>query len=141
MDSLVERTLATERTTMILLGVFALVAILLAAVGLYGVMSSIVTQRTNEIGVRIAIGAKPSDILKMILSRGFTLTMIGVMIGLAGSLALTRMLSSLLYGVGATDPATFCGVSLLLVAIALVACYLPARRATRVDPVVALRYE
>ena len=130
-----------RRFNMLLLGVFAAVAMLLAAVGIYGVMSYAVTQRTREIGVRIALGARPRDVIGMVVVRGLILTSIGAAAGVALSLALTRLMSGMLFGVGAKDPLTFASVSLLLAGVALLACYIPARRAAKVDPMVALRCE
>jgi predicted permease len=141
MDSLISDSVAMRRFSMILLAVFAVLALLLASVGIYGVVSYVVGQRTNEIGIRMALGARQGDILLLILGRGGKLVGLGVAIGLAASLGLTRLMASLLYGVAATDPPTFAGVAVLLTVVALAACYIPARRAGKVDPMVALRYE
>jgi putative ABC transport system permease protein len=141
MNELLSASVARRRFNMILLGSFAALALLLASLGIYGVISYSVTQRTHEIGIRVALGAQPRDVLRMILGQGMILTLIGVAVGLLGALALTRVMSSLLFGVSATDPATYALVALLLPAVALVSCLIPARRATRVDPMVALRYE
>jgi len=140
-DEIISKSLAAQRFSMILLGVFAGFALLLASVGIYGVISYVVGQRTHEIGIRMALGAERLHILRLILERGGVLAVAGVAVGLASSLALTRLMASLLYGVHATDPLTFAGVAMLLVFVAFVACYIPAQRASRVDPLVALRYE
>jgi len=133
--------LVTERFSAILMSVLAASGLLLAALGLYGVMAYSVSQRTAEIGLRVALGAQRADVLQLILGQGVRLTLLGVAIGLIFAWALTRLLVSLLFGVSATDPATFVSISLLLLSIALLACFLPARRALAVDPMVALRYE
>jgi predicted permease len=134
-------SLGSRRFNLLLIGSFGIVALLLATAGVFGVMAYSVSRRTREIGVRVALGARSRDVLAMILSQGIRTIMIGVLIGLAGSLALTRTLSSLMFGVTATDPLTFLAVIALLISAALLACYIPARRATKVDPMVALRYE
>jgi putative ABC transport system permease protein len=124
-----------------LLGLFALLALVLAAVGIYGVVTYSCSQRVHEFGIRVALGAERRDLLQMVVRQGAKIALIGVCVGVGGALALTRFLSSLLYGVKPTDPLTLVGVSLILTAAALLASYIPARRATKVDPMVALRYE
>jgi putative ABC transport system permease protein len=141
MEQVISRSTWTPRNLALRLGALAVVALLLAAMGIYGVISYVFAQRTREMGVRLALGAQRRDILRLVLWQGLKLTMIGVAGGLALSLALTRFLSSMLFGVGANDPITFIAITLLLTGVALMACYLPARRATTVDPIVALRYE
>jgi putative ABC transport system permease protein len=131
----------SRRTYMKFIGLFASVGLVLATVGLYGIMSYSVARRTHEIGIRMALGGKRSDVLTLIIKKGFVLIVVGLVIGVAGGLALTRVLRSLLYGVTPTDPATFVLVSLLLGAVGLLACYIPARRAAKIDPMAALRYE
>jgi predicted permease len=141
MDEVAAASFAARRFNMLLLAIFAGLALVLAAVGIYGVMSYAVTQRTQEIGIRMALGAQASDVLKLIVRNGMTLTLIGTAAGLAGAFALTRLMEAMLFGVTPTDVGTFATVSLVLIVVALLACYLPARRATKVDPLVALRYE
>ena len=141
LDAMVDRSLAPRRFNLWLLGVFALIASLLGAVGLYGVIAYAVTQRTREIGIRMALGAQKRDVLRLVFRQGLALSSIGVMTGIGCSLAVTRLMKSLLYNVSATDPATLGIISLLLTVVALIACYVPARRAMKVDPMVAVRHE
>jgi putative ABC transport system permease protein len=141
MEDLLSDSLSRARFTMRLLGIFAAIALILAAVGIYGVIAFNVTQRTQEIGIRSALGAQARDVFRMILGEGLRLTAIGVAFGILGAFLTTHFLLSLLYDTAATDPLTFAAVTLLLSLVALAACYLPARRATRVEPLVALRYE
>jgi putative ABC transport system permease protein len=141
MDEYISATVAGPRFNATLLVIFAGVALVLTIVGLYGVMSYSVAQRTNEIGIRMALGAQTSDVLRLIVSQGFKLVLIGLGIGLVGAFGLMRVISSLLFGVTTRDPMTFAAVAVLLALVALLACYIPARRATRLDPLHALRYE
>jgi putative ABC transport system permease protein len=141
MDEVVADAMQDTSEQTMLLGIFAALALLLASVGIYGVMAYVVTQRTHEIGVRMALGAQQHDVLRLVLGEGSRLTAIGVALGLAAAFALTRLLRSLLFGVSVSDPITFAGISILLALVAMAACYIPARRASRVDPMVALRYE
>jgi len=141
MDDYIAGSVAAPRFNTTLLSIFAGVALALTVIGLYGVMSYSVAQRTNEIGIRMALGAQTRDVLRLIVKQGLTLILIGLVLGLCGALALTRLLSTLLFGVTARDPATFVAIAALLSLVAMLACYLPAWRATKVDPLEALRYE
>jgi putative ABC transport system permease protein len=141
MAAVYSASISARRFNTLLLSIFAGIATILAAIGIYGVISYLVTRRTHEIGVRIALGANARDILALIVGRGLLLAIFGVFIGLAGALAVTRVLAKMLFGVTTTDLTTFAGMSALLIGIVFVACYVPARRAMRVDPLVALRYE
>jgi putative ABC transport system permease protein len=141
MTEVISRSVWQPRLYAILFGVFAAVAVALASVGVYGVMAYSVSERTREIGIRVALGAQRHDVLKLVVAQGLKLALIGAGIGLAGALALTRLIQRLLFEVSATDPLTFAGLAALLTFVALLACYLPARRATKVDPMVALRCE
>ena len=141
LEQYIATSVSQPRFNMLLLCIFATAALLLTIVGLYGVLSFAVTERTHEIGVRMALGADTADVLKLILKQGMGLTLIGVVLGLAGAYALAQITESLLFGVKATDPLTFITVSLILIGVALVACLVPARRAAKTDPMIALRYE
>jgi predicted permease len=140
-DEIIARSLTERRFSMLLLGIFGVLALVLSSIGIYGVLSYLVGQRTHEIGIRMALGAQRKNVLLLILGEGTKTALIGVGIGLAAALALTRLMSSVLYGISATDPITFATVAVVLTSVALAACYIPARRAMRVDPIIALRYE
>jgi putative ABC transport system permease protein len=141
MEARLATSMSSRRFNLLLLSVFAILALTLAAVGVFSVIAHAVTQRTHEIGIRMALGASTGDILRLFVGQGMTFVAIGIALGLAGAWALTRVIANLLFGVRATDPLTFAGCALLLSIIALLACYLPARRATKVDPMTALRSE
>jgi len=141
MDEILLDSIARQRFSMLLLAIFAGVALVLAAVGIYGVMSYSVAQRTHEIGIRMALGAQTGAVLKLAVGYGLRLVVAGVVVGLIAAFALTRVMSTLLFGITATDPVTFGLISLLLIVVAAIASYIPAGRATKVDPIIALRYE
>jgi len=141
MDEIVSEAVARQRFSMLLLGIFAGLALILAAVGIYGVMSYTVLQRTREIGIRMALGGQRSDMLKMTIWHSLKLVLMGLTLGLAAAFVLTRVMTTLLFGISATDPLTYVAISFMLLAVAVLASYIPALRATKVDPMVALRYE
>jgi predicted permease len=141
MDKIVADSIGIQRFTMALLGVFSLLALILSGVGIYGVISYVAGQRTNEIGIRVALGAQRRDILRMVVGEGMRVALLGILIGVTAALALTRLMNNLIFGVGAWDPVTFIGVVTVLGTVAVAACYVPAQRATRIDPIIALRYE
>ena len=141
MEQLLSDSMAQRRLNLSLLSFFSLIAALLAIVGIYGVIANLVSQRTREIGIRIALGARPADVLRMVLGQGLRLTLFGTLIGVCGALALTRFLSSLLFEVSTTDVPTFVFVSLVTATVTLLACWIPARRAAKTNPMTALRYE
>jgi putative ABC transport system permease protein len=141
MEEVLSVSIAFQRFLMTLMSVFASLALVLATIGLYGVISYSVNQRTHEIGLRMALGARGGDVLRLVVGQGLRLTIVGAAVGLAVALVLTRLIQGMLFGVKPTDPSTFVAVFVMLTSVALVACYIPARRATKVDPMVALRYE
>jgi ABC-type antimicrobial peptide transport system permease subunit len=141
MEEIIADSLASQRFAMALLSVFAAIALLLASIGIYGVIAHVAGQRTHEIGVRLALGAQQADVLRLFLGQGARLVLIGEAVGVAAAAVLTRLMTRLLFGVSAVDPLTFVSVAILLCAVALAACYVPARRAMRVDPILALRNE
>jgi putative ABC transport system permease protein len=141
MEDNMAASVAQPRFRTWLIGIFAGLALMLAAVGIYGVMSYSVTQRTTEIGIRITLGAQPTDVFRIVLADGLRFALIGIAAGVTGGLVLTRLLSSFLFGISASDPLTFSGVAILLILVSAAASFFPARRATKVDPIVALRYE
>jgi ABC-type antimicrobial peptide transport system permease subunit len=141
MDAIISDSISDRKFSMLLLGTFAALALLLSSIGIYGVISYLIGERTHEIGIRMALGAQRKDVLTLVLSEGVRLTLLGAAIGIAAALGLTRLMANLLYGVSVTDPLTFTAVPIVLLGVAMLACYIPARRAMRVDPMTALRYE
>ena len=141
MDEIISDSISDRKFSMVLLGTFAALALLLSSIGIYGVISYLIGERTHEIGIRMALGAQRKDVLTLVLSEGVKLVLLGAAIGIAAALGLTRLMADLLYGVSATDPLTFAAVPIVLLGVAMLACYIPARRAMRVDPMTALRYE
>jgi ABC-type antimicrobial peptide transport system permease subunit len=141
MDEVRSMSVASPRLNLLLFGLFAALALVLATIGIYGVTAYSAAQRTREIGIRVALGARSNDVLRLVIGQGARLALIGVVLGMMGAFALTRLMASMIYGVSAADPLTFFAVAFLLASVALTACYIPARRAMRVDPLVALRYE
>jgi putative ABC transport system permease protein len=141
MEEMVQEVTSAQRLAFLLLGLFSGLALTLATIGIYGVTSYSVSQRTREIGVRMALGAEKHDVLKLVVGNGLNLTILGIVIGAAGALVLTRFMTSFLYGIRPSDPLTFIAVSALLIAVGAIASYIPARRASKVDPLIALRYE
>jgi ABC-type antimicrobial peptide transport system permease subunit len=141
MQEVYDKSVAQTSFTLVMLGIAGTMALTLGIIGIYGVMSYTVSQRKREIGIRLALGAQVGDVLRIVLRQGTKLALVGVVIGIAAAFALTRLMTNLLFGVTAHDPLTFVAVAALLILVALLACYIPARRATLVDPIVALRYE
>jgi putative ABC transport system permease protein len=141
MSESIDNSLYAARMGAVLLAVFGLLALLLSSVGLYGVMSFTVARRTRELGIRVALGAQRADVFRLVLKQGMALVGVGIVVGLAGSAVVTRLLTSFLYGVSTTDSVTFASIPVVLAIVGLLACYVPARRAMKVDPLVALRYE
>ena len=141
MDEIISDSISDRKFSMVLLGTFAALALLLSSIGIYGVISYLVGQRTHEIGIRMALGAQRKNVLALVLGEGMKLVLLGAAIGIAAAFGLSRVMAGMLYGVSATDPLTFAAVSVVLLAVAMLACYIPARRAMRVDPMTALRYE
>jgi putative ABC transport system permease protein len=141
MEEIISDSISDRKFSMVLLGTFAALALLLSSIGIYGVISYLVGERTHEIGIRMALGAQRKNVLTLVLGEGMKLVVLGAAIGIAAALGLSRLMAGMLYGVSATDPLTFAAVPIVLLGVAILACYIPARRAMRVDPITALRYE